>query len=195
MSKRIAIFASGSGSNAEALMKAAAEPGFPGKVVLLFSNKPDAGALAKAAARGVGIAHLAPKAFATREAYDQAALNILNEKKIDIVCLAGYMRILTPVLTRAFSGRMLNIHPALLPKFGGEGMYGHHVHEAVLKAGEAESGATVHYVDEGVDSGAILLQAKVPVLADDTAESLAARVLEQEHLIYPQALRMLCEKI
>jgi phosphoribosylglycinamide formyltransferase-1 len=119
-------------------------------------------------------------------------LELLAEAKPDYVCLAGYLRILTPAFVRAYAGRILNIHPALLPKFGGPGMHGHHVHEAVLAAGEKESGATVHFVDEGVDSGAIVLQQKVPVLAGDTADQLAARVLEAEHQLYGRALRKIC---
>ena len=116
----------------------------------------------------------------------------MDVEDTDYICLAGYMRILTPVFIQAFAGRILNIHPALLPAFGGPGMYGHHVHEAVLRAKVPKSGATVHYVNEGVDTGKIILQAEVPVLPDDTPETLAARVLEQEHKIYPEALKKVC---
>jgi phosphoribosylglycinamide formyltransferase-1 len=193
--KRVALFASGGGSNAQALLDAMKEPSFPAEPVLLFSNKPDAYALERGKLAGVMTLYLDPKGYATREDFDQALVNMLGELKVDLICFAGYMRIVTPVLVQAFPGRILNVHPALLPKFGGTGMYGHHVHEAVLKAGEAESGASVHLVTEGVDEGEILLQGKVPVLPGDTAETLSKRVLEQEHLIYPQALRILIEKI
>jgi phosphoribosylglycinamide formyltransferase-1 len=171
------------------------EPGFPAEAVLLFSNKEQAGALEKARAAGVMTLYLDPKGYAGREEFDQALVNVLRELKVELVCFAGYMRIATSVLVKAFEGRILNIHPSLLPKFGGPGMYGHHVHEAVLKAGERESGATVHLVTEGVDEGRILLQGKVEVLPGDSPESLAKRVLEQEHRIYPQALRQVCEKL
>ena len=193
--KRVAIFASGSGSNLQALLDAMKEPGFPAEPVLVFSNKARAFALERGRMAGIRTIFINPAAYDSREEYDLRLVELLREVGADIVCLAGYMRILTPVLVRAYKGRILNIHPALLPKYGGEGMYGHHVHEAVLKAGEKESGASVHFVDEGVDSGAVLLQASVPVASADTAETLGERVLEQEHKIYPQALRKLCETL
>jgi phosphoribosylglycinamide formyltransferase-1 len=192
--KRIAILASGGGSNAEALLKAMQAPDFPAQAVLVFSNRPGAGALQKAAAYGVPAQVLSHQDYPDREAFDQAVLGLLAAAKPDYLCLAGYLRILSPAFVRAYAGRILNIHPALLPKFGGPGMHGHHVHEAVLAAGETESGATVHFVDEGVDSGAILLQQRVPVLAGDTAESLAARVLGAEHQVYAAALKKLCSQ-
>jgi len=193
--KRIAILASGGGSNAEALMKAMQAPDFPAEAVLVFSNVPGAGVLQKAAAYGVTAKVLHHKAYPDREAFDQAVLAVLAGARPDYLCLAGYLRILTPGFVRAYAGRILNIHPALLPKFGGPGMHGHHVHEAVLAAGERESGATVHFVDEGVDSGPIVLQQRVPVLEGDTVEHLAARVLEAEHLAYPRALEVLCKNL
>src|SRR5206468_3609049 len=130
-----------------------------------------------------------------RETYDRAVVEVLQKAKVDLVCLAGYMRILSPVFIQAFEHRILNIHPALLPAFGGEGMYGHHVHEAVLKAGVVRSGATVHWVTEGVDAGSILLQETVPVVPSDTPETLALRVLNAEHLLYPKALKLACQKV
>ena len=193
--RKVAIFASGGGSNAQALLDAMKDPLYPAEAVLLFSNKAGAHALERGRRMGVTTLALDPKGYASREEFDQALVSILRNLKVDILCFAGYMRIVTPVLVQAFAGRILNVHPALLPKFGGPGMYGHHVHEAVIQAKEAESGATVHQVTEGVDEGEILSQARVKVLPTDSAESLAARVLEQEHLIYPQALRQFCEKI
>jgi phosphoribosylglycinamide formyltransferase-1 len=195
LKKRVAIFASGAGSNAQALLDAMAAADFPAEAVLLFSNKDKAYALDRAKAAGVMTLTLDPKGYESREDFDQALVNVLKGLKIDLICFAGYMRIATGVLTQAFPGRILNIHPSLLPKFGGVGMYGHHVHEAVIKAGESESGATVHLVTEAVDEGQILLQGRVPILTGDSPETLAKRVLEQEHLIYPQALRMISEKL
>jgi phosphoribosylglycinamide formyltransferase-1 len=127
-------------------------------------------------------------------AFDQELLRRLAEVNADVICLAGYMRILTPAFVQAFPNRILNIHPALLPAFGGCGMYGHHVHEAVLKSGVKFSGCTVHFVDEGTDTGPIILQAVVPVLDSDTPASLAERVLIEEHRIYPRALALYCEQ-
>jgi phosphoribosylglycinamide formyltransferase-1 len=192
--KRIAILASGGGSNAEALMKAMQAPDFPAEAVLVFSNVPGAGVLQKARDLDVPTWAFSHKGFADREAFDRAVLELLAPYRPDYLCLAGYLRILTPVFVRAYASRILNIHPSLLPKFGGPGMHGHHVHEAVLAAGEMESGATVHFVDEGVDSGAIVLQQRVPVLAGDSAESLAARVLAAEHQVYAAALKKLCSQ-
>lgn len=192
--KRIAILASGGGSNAGALLRAMQAPDFPAEAVLVFSNVPGAGVLQKAKDYGVPTWAFSHKSFDGREAFDQAVLEVLAPHQADYLCLAGYLRILTPAFVRAYAGRILNIHPSLLPKFGGTGMHGHHVHEAVLAAGEKESGATVHFVDEGVDSGAIVLQQRVPVLAHDTPESLAARVLEAEHQVYAAALKKLCSQ-
>jgi phosphoribosylglycinamide formyltransferase-1 len=129
----------------------------------------------------------------TREKYDQEVLGLCRAKKIDLICLAGYMRIMTPVLVRPYLYKMMNIHPALLPHYGGEGMYGHRVHEAVIQAKEKESGATVHFVTEGVDAGPIILQGHVKVHPDDTPQTLAERVLKVEHQIYPEAVRLFCE--
>jgi phosphoribosylglycinamide formyltransferase-1 len=191
MKKKIAILASGGGSNAEALLKAMQDPAYPAQCVLVFSNKPGAGVLEKAARYGVPSAVLDHKAYPSREAFDAAVLAELAKASPDLLCLCGYLRILTPAFVRAYAGRILNIHPSLLPRHGGPGMHGRHVHQAVLAAGDAESGATVHYVDEGVDSGAVILQRRVPVLPGDTPESLAARVLAAEHQVYPEALKKL----
>ena len=192
MRKRVILLASGGGSNAEALMAAMAAPGFPAEPVLVFSNVEGAGVLAKAAARGVPTAVLSHKGYPSREAYDAAVLGWLAPYRADYLCLAGYLRILRPAFVRAYPQRILNIHPGLLPKFGGPGMHGHHVHDAVLAAGEVESGATVHFVDEGVDSGGIILQQAVPVLPGDDPARLAARVLGAEHQVYAAALEKVC---
>ncbi len=191
--RRIAVFASGGGSNLQALLDAQDRDGFDGRIELVFSNVIGSGALDRVKGRGVATLCLPSRGFeGSREEYDAQVLAAMEASGIDLVCLAGYMRILTPVLVRPFRDRMLNIHPALLPKYGGAGFYGHHVHEAVLKAGEKESGATVHFVVEKTDAGPILLQGKVPVEPGDTPESLAARVLRVEHTIYPEAVRLVC---
>jgi phosphoribosylglycinamide formyltransferase-1 len=192
MNKRVAFLASGGGSNVEALLTAMRGPGFAAEPVLVLSDRAKAGVLGVAARFGVPSALVERAGFPDRVSFDRAVLKALDAAGPDLLCLAGYMRILSPEFVAAYRGRMLNIHPALLPKFGGPGMYGHRVHEAVLAAGEKESGATVHWVEEGVDAGAILAQDRVPVLATDTAASLAARVLELEHRLYPQVLRRVC---
>ncbi len=192
-STNIAVFASGGGSNLQALLDAQAALAFNGRIALVFSNQPAAPALEKARARKIETFCIPSSGFAgSREQYDQMVLDRLKSLGIQLVCLAGYMRILTPVLTQAFYLRMMNVHPALLPKYGGPGFYGHHVHEAVLKSGEGESGATVHFVEAGVDEGPIILQRRVPVLPGDDKESLSKRVLEVEHELYPEAVKLFC---
>ncbi|MGH7441465.1 MAG: phosphoribosylglycinamide formyltransferase [bacterium] len=193
MKRRVAILASGGGSNAEALILAMREPGFPAEAVLVFCNRPGAGVLERAARLGIPTRSLAPADYSGREAFDAETLRVLKAAGAELLCLAGYTRILSPAFIQAFEGRILNVHPSLLPKFGGPGMHGIHVHEAVLAAGEHESGATIHWVTEAVDQGAVLLQGRVPVLPEDDAQSLAARVLAVEHGLYPQALRSVCQ--
>jgi phosphoribosylglycinamide formyltransferase-1 len=191
---RIAVFASGGGSNLQSLIDAQEAGSIKGKISLVFSNVPDAKALERAETHQIEAVCIPSKGYAgTREAYDQEVLRICEAKKIDLICLAGYMRILTPVIIKHFQHRIMNIHPALLPKFGGEGMYGHHVHEAVLAAKETESGATVHFVEEGVDAGPVILQGNVRVMPSDSAQTLAEKVLKVEHQIYPEAVRLYCE--
>ena len=192
---KIAVFASGGGSNLQALLDSHENGLFKGKIGLVFSNVPDCGALERSEKHRIESVAIASKGYpGTREAYDQEVLELCQAKKIDLICLAGYMRILTSVIIRPYLYKMMNIHPALLPKFGGEGMYGHFVHEAVIKAKEKESGATVHFVTEGVDAGPIILQGNVKVLPSDTPQTLAERVLRVEHQIYPEAVRLFCDK-
>lgn len=191
---KIAVFASGGGTNLQALIDAQEAGLFKGKIGLVFSNVPDAKALERAENHRIESVAIASKGYPrSREDYDQEVVRICQAKKIDLICLAGYMRILTPVLVRPYQWKIMNIHPALLPKFGGEGMYGHHVHEAVIQAKEKESGATIHFVTEGVDAGPIILQGNVKVFPNDTPETLAEKVLKVEHLIYPEAVRLFCE--
>lgn len=191
---KIAVFASGGGSNLQALMDAQETGLFKGKISLVFSNVADAKALERAESRRIESVVITSKGYlGGREEYDQEVLRLCQDKKIDLICLAGYMRILTPALIRPYLWKIMNIHPALLPKFGGEGMYGHHVHDAVIKAKEHESGATVHFVTEGVDAGPIIIQGHVKVFPNDTPQTLAEKVLKVEHLIYPEAVRLFCD--
>jgi phosphoribosylglycinamide formyltransferase-1 len=192
---KIAVFVSGGGTNLQALIDAHEIGFFKAKIGLVFSNMPECGALERAENHRIESVVIPSKGYpGTREDYDQEILRVCQAKNIDLICLAGYMRILTPVMIRPYLYKMMNIHPALLPKFGGEGMYGHFVHEAVIKAKEKESGATVHFVTEGVDAGPIILQGFVKVLTDDTPQVLAERVLKVEHQIYPEAVRLFCDK-
>jgi formyltetrahydrofolate-dependent phosphoribosylglycinamide formyltransferase len=178
MPTRLAVCVSGRGSNLVALLDALT--GSPdAEVVLVLSNRADAPALARARERGIDAESLRTPADAGEW------ISYLRGAEVDLVVLAGYLKLVPPAVIAAYRGRILNIHPALLPAFGGPGMYGHKVHEAVLKSGVAESGATVHLVDEVYDRGQILAQARVPVRPDDTPDSLAARVLEAEHRLLP----------
>jgi phosphoribosylglycinamide formyltransferase 1 len=187
MKRRVAILISGRGSNMEALIRAAAAPGYPAEIVGVLSNKADAGGLAIAAAAGVPTAVRRYQDYPTREAFDAALHAILVGWGAEIVCLAGFMRLLTPGFVGKWEGRMINIHPSLLPAFRGL-----HTHERALAGAVGEHGCTAHFVTAGLDEGPTILQARVPILPGDTAETLAARVLVEEHRIYPQALAMLC---
>ncbi|MEO1798086.1 MAG: phosphoribosylglycinamide formyltransferase [Pseudomonadota bacterium] len=183
MSRRVAIFASGGGSNAAALL-ASMTGDHPARPCLVFANDPEAGVLAKARAVGVPTEALSHKSFDDRESFEEAITARITPYRPDIICLAGFMRVLTSGFTSAWAGRMLNIHPSLLPKYRGL-----HTHARALDAGDAEHGCTVHEVTAELDDGPILGQARVSVRADDTPETLAARVLEQEHILYPAVLR------
>lgn len=181
----IAVLISGRGSNMRALIEACERPDFPARIVLVLSNKPDAAGLEVARAAGLQTAAIDHKAFGKdREAHERKVDAAIRASGAQLVCLAGYMRVLTPYLVNAWNGRMLNIHPSLLPAFPGL-----HTHEAALAAGATEHGCTVHLVTAGVDEGPILGQALVPVLESDTPDALAARVLEQEHALYPSVLQ------
>jgi formyltetrahydrofolate-dependent phosphoribosylglycinamide formyltransferase len=182
MTMRVAVAASGRGSNLEALLRALGSDG-PAQVVLVLSNRSDAGALVRARAHGVAAEVLSDPS----DAGDWLAR--LEGHRIDLLVLAGYMKLVPAPVIAHLRDRILNVHPALLPAFGGRGMYGHHVHEAVLRSGARESGATVHLVDEVYDRGAILAQGRVPVLPGDSPETLAARVLEVEHRLLPAVVR------
>lgn len=183
MSVRLAVFASGGGSNLQALLDRFAHSAHA-DVALVVSDRRDSGALDRARRTGIDAAHI-PVSGRDPAAVARDTLGALERHHIGLIALAGYLRLVPPPVIQAFRGRMLNIHPALLPAFGGSGMYGLHVHEAVLAAGCRVSGATVHYVDERYDEGHIIAQWPVPVLPGDTGEILAARVLRVEHRLYP----------
>jgi len=185
---RVAVLISGAGSNMAALIDAGQQPGAPFEVVMVLSNKPDAGGLAVAEAKGVPTATIDHRPFAAdREAHEQAVDAALAAHDVEVVALAGYMRLLTPWLVQRWAGRMLNIHPSLLPKYPGLD-----THARAIAAGDAEAGCSVHIVTEGVDEGPVLGQSAVPVLPDDTPASLAQRVLAAEHALYPRALADFC---
>jgi phosphoribosylglycinamide formyltransferase-1 len=186
--KRVAVFISGGGSNMVSLADACAAPDFPAEIVAVISDKVSAGGLAKAQARGIPVFAFERKSFASKAEHEQAILAALEEIRPDIICLAGYMRLISGDFISRYEGRMLNIHPSLLPLFPGL-----HTHQRALETGMTIAGCTVHFVTEGMDEGPIVAQGVVPVLADDTAETLAARVLTVEHRLYPQALRLMAE--
>ncbi|MCX6570265.1 MAG: phosphoribosylglycinamide formyltransferase [Candidatus Aminicenantes bacterium] len=185
---RIAVFLSGRGSNFMAIREAVRKGGIDADIGLVFSNKEDAPGLVKAREWGLETLSLNPKLFATREDYDRAIIRELGQRRIDLVCLAGYMKVLTPELCDAFRHRLINVHPALLPSFPGL-----HVQQKAIDWGVRFSGCTVHFVAAEVDMGPIILQSVVPVLQDDTEETLAARILVEEHRIYPEAVRLYFE--
>jgi len=184
--KKTAVLISGRGSNMNALISAAMKPDYPAEISLVLSNRPDARGLERAAELGIPTAVVDHKTFpGDREAFERQVDAVLKEHRIDIVALAGFMRILTPFLVNAWTNRMINIHPALLPAFRGLA-----THERALEEGVKLHGATVHYVSSEMDDGPIIIQGAVPVLDADTPDSLAARVLEVEHKIFPRALEL-----
>ena len=188
----IGVLISGGGSNLQAIIDAARAPLLErARVAVVISNKAGAYGLERARKACIDALALDPKDFPSRTDYFSRIISELEDRRVRVVCLAGFLLKLEPNIVARYSGRILNIHPALLPKFGGKGMYGHFVHEAVLRAGEKESGCTVHVVDAEFDHGPVLLQRKVPVLPGDTPETLAERVLKEEHACYPEAIALL----
>ncbi len=188
MKKNVVILISGRGSNMEALLAAAADPAYPARVAAVLSNRPDARGLATAQAAGVPVAALDHKAFPDREAFDRALMERIDAYAPDLVVLAGFMRILSEAFVSHYDGRLINIHPSLLPAFPGL-----HTHQRALEAGCRIHGCTVHFVTPALDHGPAIIQAAVPVLDGDDEERLAARVLAQEHRIYPAAVRWFAE--
>jgi phosphoribosylglycinamide formyltransferase 1 len=186
--KRVAILISGRGSNMAALIEAARDEYYPAEVVSVISNKTDAAGLQFAKRNGIEALAIPHKSFETRESHDAAIDEAMEAAGAEIVCLAGYMRIMTPSLIEKWAGKMINIHPSLLPAFPGL-----NTHERAIAAGVSEHGCTVHFVTQGVDEGPMIVQAKVPVQPGDTPETLSARVLAAEHGLYPAALRLVAE--
>jgi len=190
---RIAVLASGGGTNLQALIDKQHEGYFNGTIELVVSNIKAAYALERARQNGICAVSISKKDFTSSEAFDEQLLGLLAEHRIDLIVLAGYLRILTPVLTSAYKNRIINIHPALLPAFGGDGYYGMRVHEAVYAAGVKVSGATVHFVDEGVDSGLIILQHAIPLEDSWQPAEIQAAVLKVEHELLPLAVKLYCD--
>jgi len=185
---RLAVLVSGRGSNLQAIMDSIERGELSAKIEVVVSDKPGAFALERAKKHGIGSQVVELSKFKDKVEYEKAILKILKAKKVDLVCLAGYMKIVGPTLLKAYRGRMMNIHPALLPAFPGL-----HVQKKALDHGVKVSGCTVHFVDDGTDTGPIIAQAAVPVLEHDTEEALSERILEQEHKIYVQAIRLFSE--
>jgi len=184
----IGVLASGRGTNLQAIIEAIEDGKIEGEIKIVMSDHPDACALKRAQQYLIDTRYIDFKEFKNREDYDKEIIKILKEKKIDLVVLAGYMRILSPYFIRAYQNKIINIHPTLLPSFPGL-----HAQEQALEYGAKVSGCTVHFVDEGVDSGPIILQKAVEVSDDDTEESLAEKILKEEHQIYPQAIQLFSE--
>lgn len=189
----IGVFASGRGSNFQAILDAIHQGMLPARVTMLLSNNSDAGAFEIARSHAIPVVHLSQKQFPDEISFAAALLELLKRYEVQTIALAGYLKKIPTTVVRAYRNRILNIHPALLPSFGGPGMYGHHVHEAVIASGAKFSGATVHLVDEEYDRGPIVFQKVVAVEESDTPELLAARVLKIEHEIYPLALKAFAE--
>jgi phosphoribosylglycinamide formyltransferase-1 len=186
---RVGVLVSGRGSNLQALLDASSRPGYPAEIVVVISDRERAAALDRARTAGVEALVVNPKDFGDREAFDLALVSELNARRVGLVCTAGFMRILAAAFTNAFAGRAMNIHPSLLPAFPGL-----HAQRQALEHGVRVAGATVHFLADGaVDTGPIILQASVPVEPGDTEETLAARILVEEHRLYPEAVRLFAE--
>ncbi len=188
--RRVGVLISGRGSNMQALVEAARAPSYPAEIVVVVSNRPDAPGLDYARAQGIAAHAIDHKAYPTREAFDGALNAYLKSQNLDIVACAGFMRVMTHQLIDAWAGRMINIHPSLLPLYKGT-----HTHERALADGAAVHGCTVHYVTAELDSGPIIAQTQVIVFPGDTVETLSARVLAQEHKLYPKALTRVCAEL
>jgi phosphoribosylglycinamide formyltransferase-1 len=190
---RIGVLASGNGTNLQAIMDACNRGEIPGRVVVVVSNNPKARALDRARLAGIPAVAMHHRAFPDRDTFDAKLVEILHSYEVDLICLAGFLRVLGPSFIRQFPERVMNIHPALLPAFGGLGMYGDRVHQTVLDSGVRFSGCTIHFANEAPDGGPIILQAVVPVYDTDTAQTLAERVVAEEHRLYPEAVKLFAE--
>ena len=189
----IAVFISGGGTNLQAIINAVKENKINGEIKLVFSNRKNAYGLIRAQNESIDTFYLNRKKFFSSEEYDERILEELERKNIDLIVLAGYLNILSSKLVSKYSNRIINIHPSLIPSFCGDGFYGENVHKAVIKSGVKFTGATTHFVDENVDTGAIILQDVVPVLINDDFETVAKRVLEIEHEILVKTVKAFCD--
>lgn len=192
--KRIGVLVSGGGSNLQAIIDSIEDGRLEAEIGVVISNKPDVFALERAARHGIPTVVINHREYSTVCEFTRAILSSLQNYRVDLVCMAGFLRILDRMLTDAYPNRVLNIHPALLPAFGGKGMYGHHVHEAVIASGTKYSGATVHLVTPETDVGPIIRQGMVTISDTDTPESLAEKVLKIEHQIFPEAIKLVLEE-
>ncbi|HAD82057.1 MAG: phosphoribosylglycinamide formyltransferase [Candidatus Edwardsbacteria bacterium RIFOXYD12_FULL_50_11] len=188
---KIACLASGDGTNLQAIIDNIESGRLEARIVAVISNVPGAGALARAQKHHIPWFVVNNKEYASRQLFDRELAAIIDRQEAQLICLCGFMRIFSPFFIDHYPGRIINIHPALLPAHGGKGFYGHKVHQAVLASGDKISGCTVHFVDQEVDHGPTILQRTVPVLPEDTADSLADRVLKEEHLAYSQAIALI----
>jgi len=190
MKKRVGVLISGTGSNMKALVEAGRAQGSNFEVVCVASNKADAGGIAWAQTQGLNTKVLSHKDYATREEFDAALNEYLQSKRLDLIACAGFMRIMTPVLITPWQGKMLNIHPSLLPKYKGL-----HTHQRAIEAGDKEAGCSVHWVTAELDGGPVIAQTRVPISAGETPETLAARVLAEEHRLYPKVISNITRKV
>jgi len=191
--KNIAIFVSGGGSNFMAIHHQIKQGKIPGEIVLVISNNPNCSAIEYANENSISHVIINETRYPNRHNRGELLIDTCLKAEINLICLAGYMKMLPPAFVKQYENKILNIHPGLLPEFGGKGFFGMRVHEAVINSGKRESGATVHFVDEIYDHGPIILQKKVEVLETDTAESLAARILKLEHELFPEVVKAFCE--
>ncbi len=189
--KKIVVFASGSGSNFKALHQAAMKKEIPARITALICDNPDAGALTYARDHDIRTEVISPRGFVDPETYKKKLDEILDEESPDLIVLAGYLKKIPDEIVERYPRKIINIHPSLLPKYGGKGWYGMRVHRAVINNREKETGCTVHYVTQDYDEGPVIARVKVPVSEKDTAETVAAKVLRQEHVLYPKVVRFL----
>jgi len=190
---KLAVLASGGGTDLQSIIDASEKNGIDAKVVVVISDRENAFALERAKKHGIDAYFVSPK-NKTREEHEKEVSEIIDKYNVDLIVLAGYLRMLTPYFISKYRNKIINIHPALLPFFGGKGMYGEKVHKAVLDSGMKITGCSVHFVDESIDGGSIIIQRAVDVKDDDTVETLASRVLEEEHKILPEAVQLFAEK-
>ena len=191
---KIGVLVSGGGTNLEAIIDACRTNVIRGEVVVVISNRENAYALQRAGKHKIDALYIDRKDFVTNQDYARRLVEEMEQRDVELICLAGFLLLIDPFFITKYKNRIMNIHPALLPAFGGKGMYGKHVHQAVLEYGCKVSGVTVHFINENYDQGAVILQETVKVLDNDTPETLASRILVEEHKIYPQAIKLFAEK-